>query len=128
MVAQEVRVLAQRSAQASKEIKVLILDSDGQVRNGVEMVKKAGESLTGIAGAVKQVAGFIGELAGASGEQAAAVEEINATVSQLDEMTQKNAALVEQTTAAAQAMTEETAELCRLMFFFGAGNADRQVG
>ena len=121
VVAQEVRVLAQRSAQASKEIKTLILDSDGQVRNGVDRVKKAGESLTGIVSAVRQVAGLIGDLAGASREQATAVDEINVTVAQLDEMTQKNAALVEQTTAAAQAMAGEAGELHRLMSFFEAG-------
>ena len=123
VVAQEVRVLAQRSAQASKEIKALILNSDSQVHNGVDQVKKAGESLTGIVAAVQHVAGLIGELAGASQEQAAAVEQINTTVSQLDEMTQKNAALVEETTAAAQAMAEETGTLRQLMAFFeGAPN------
>jgi methyl-accepting chemotaxis protein len=123
VVAQEVRILAQRSAQASKEIKALILNSDSQVHNGVDQVRKAGESLTGIVTAVQHVAGLIGELAGASQEQAAAVQQINSTVSQLDEMTQKNAALVEETTAAAQAMAEETGALRRLMAFFeGAPN------
>jgi methyl-accepting chemotaxis protein len=128
VVAQEVRVLAQRSAQASKEIKTLILDSDGQVRNGVDMVKKAGDSLTGIVSAVRQVAGLIGDMAGASREQASAVDEINTTVSQLDEMTQKNAALVEETTAAAQAMAGETGDLRRLMAFFDVGGDVRRTG
>ncbi|WP_448206053.1 methyl-accepting chemotaxis protein [Azospirillum sp. sgz302134] len=118
VVAQEVRNLAQRSAQASKEIKSLILDSDSQVRDGVDLVKKAGDALGGIVSGVQQVAGLIAEMASASSEQAAALDEINATVAQMDEMTQKNAALVEETTAAAQAMTGQAADLKTLIGFF----------
>jgi methyl-accepting chemotaxis protein len=117
-VAQEVRNLAQRSAQASKEIKALILDSDGQVREGVDLVKKAGTALEGIVGGVRQVASLIAEMAGASTEQATALDEINATVAQMDEMTQKNAALVEETTAAAQAMASQAADLQEQIGFF----------
>ncbi|MEI6558089.1 MAG: methyl-accepting chemotaxis protein, partial [Rhodospirillaceae bacterium] len=102
VVAQEVRVLAQRSAQASKEIKLLITASDTQVHDGVEMVQKAGSALGGIVSGVNQVAAMIEEMATASAEQASAIDEINSAVAQLDEMTQKNAALVEETTAAAQ--------------------------
>ncbi|MEI6987426.1 MAG: methyl-accepting chemotaxis protein [Rhodospirillaceae bacterium] len=118
VVAQEVRVLAQRSAQASKEIKTLILDSDNQVQNGVEMVKKAGESLSGIVEGVKQVAALIGEIASASTEQATALDEINSAVAAMDEMTQKNAALVEETTAAAQSMSGQAGDLRTLVSFF----------
>ena len=118
VVAQEVRNLAQRSAQASKEIKGLILDSDAQVKDGVELVKKAGDALEGIVSGVQQVAGLIAEMASASSEQAAALDEINATVSQMDEMTQKNAALVEETTAAAQAMAGQANDLKGLIGFF----------
>ncbi|PWC72113.1 methyl-accepting chemotaxis protein, partial [Azospirillum sp. TSH58] len=118
VVAQEVRNLAQRSAQASKEIKGLILDSDAQVKDGVELVKKAGDALEGIVSGVHQVAGLIAEMASASSEQAAALDEINATVSQMDEMTQKNAALVEETTAAAQAMAGQANDLKGLIGFF----------
>jgi methyl-accepting chemotaxis protein len=118
VVAQEVRVLAQRSAQASKEIKVLILDSDAQVQNGVDMVKKAGDSLGGIVGSVQQVAGLIGEIAAGSSEQATALDEINASVAAMDEMTQKNAALVEETTAAAQSMAGQAGDLRQLVGFF----------
>jgi methyl-accepting chemotaxis protein len=126
VVAQEVRVLAQRSAQASKEIKTLILNSDNQVQNGVELVKKAGDSLGGIAKGVQQVAALINEIAAASTEQASALEEINASVASMDEMTQKNAALVEETTAAAQAMAGQASDLRQQVAFFklaGAGRA-----
>ncbi|MDQ2105014.1 methyl-accepting chemotaxis protein [Azospirillum isscasi] len=118
VVAQEVRNLAQRSAQASKEIKTLILNSDAQVKDGVELVRKAGDALEGIVSGVHQVAGLIAEMASASSEQAAALDEINATVSQMDEMTQKNAALVEETTAAAQAMAGQANDLKGLIGFF----------
>ena len=118
VVAQEVRNLAQRSAQASKEIKGLILDSDAQVKDGVELVKKAGDALEGIVSGVHQVAGLIAEMASASSEQAAALDEINATVSQMDEMTQKNAALVEETTAAAQSLATQATDLRSLVSFF----------
>jgi len=118
VVAQEVRNLAQRSAQASKEIKALILDSDGQVREGVELVKKAGGALDGIVSGVREVASLISDMASASTEQATALDEINATVAQMDEMTQKNAALVEETTAAAQAMAGQAADLKDLIGFF----------
>ncbi|HYD68690.1 methyl-accepting chemotaxis protein [Azospirillum sp.] len=118
VVAQEVRQLAQRSAQASKEIKSLILDSDGQVKEGVELVGKAGAALEGIVSGVREVAGLIAEMAAASSEQASALDEINATVAQMDEMTQKNAALVEETTAAAQAMAGQAADLKGLIGFF----------
>ncbi|HYD65411.1 methyl-accepting chemotaxis protein [Azospirillum sp.] len=118
VVAQEVRQLAQRSAQASKEIKSLIMDSDGQVKEGVDLVEKAGDALGGIVQSVREVASLISEMAAASGEQASALDEINATVAQMDEMTQKNAALVEETTAAAQAMSGQADELRSLVGFF----------
>ncbi|CAK0760375.1 methyl-accepting chemotaxis protein [uncultured Gammaproteobacteria bacterium] len=118
VVAQEVRVLAQRSAQASKEIKTLIMASDGEVKQGVDLVRKAGDALVGIVSGVQQVASLIGEIASASSEQASAVEEINSTVAQLDEMTQKNAALVEETTAAAQSMANQAGDLGQQMSFF----------
>ncbi len=118
VVAQEVRVLAQRSAQASKDIKTLITNSDNQVRDGVELVKKAGDSLNGIAGSVQQVAALISEIAGASQEQATALDEINSAVTAMDEMTQKNAALVEETTAAAQSMAGQASDLRHQVAFF----------
>lgn len=125
VVAQEVRVLAQRSAQASREIKALILSSGAQVQNGVAMVTKAGAALTGIVQGVQHVAGLIGEIAGASREQTTALDEINAAVAQMDETTQKNAGLVEETTAAARAMSEQADNLRLLMGFF---TLDRPAG
>ncbi|WP_377808523.1 methyl-accepting chemotaxis protein [Azospirillum sp. A29] len=118
VVAQEVRQLAQRSAQASKEIKGLILDSDAQVKDGVDLVSKAGQALDGIVSGVQQVATLIAEMASASAEQATALDEINSTVANMDEMTQKNAALVEETTAAAQAMSGQATDLKSLVGFF----------
>jgi methyl-accepting chemotaxis protein len=118
VVAQEVRTLAQRSAQASKEIKTLILDSDGQVKDGVELVRKAGTALGRIVSSVKEVATLISDMATASGEQATALDEINSTVAQMDEMTQKNAALVEETTAAAQSLASQASDMRSLMSFF----------
>ncbi|WP_448205878.1 nitrate- and nitrite sensing domain-containing protein [Azospirillum sp. sgz302134] len=118
VVAQEVRQLAQRSAQSSKEIKSLILDSDGQVRQGVELVQEAGSALGGIVSGVQQVAQLISEMASASGEQASALDEINTAVAQMDEMTQKNAALVEETTATAQSLAGQAHDLRQLVAFF----------
>ncbi len=122
VVAQEVRVLAQRSAQASKEIKALILASDSEVQNGVGMVQKAGESLGGIVSAVQEVAGLIAEMASATTEQATTLDQINSAIAQMDESTQKNASLVEETTAAAHGLATQAEELRRLVAFFkGAG-------
>ncbi|MCW2245749.1 methyl-accepting chemotaxis protein [Azospirillum fermentarium] len=123
VVAQEVRNLAQRSAQASKEIKSLIMDSDSQVRGGVELVQKAGAALEGIVSGVHEVASLIAEMASASTEQASALDEINSAVAQMDEMTQKNAALVEETTAAAQAMAGQAGDLKALIGFFKLSGA-----
>ncbi len=118
VVAQEVRNLAQRSAQASKEIKSLILDSDSQVHDGVALVQKAGNALDGIVGSVKEVAVLIAGMATASAEQASALDEINSAVAQMDEMTQKNAALVEETTAAAHQLAEQAHTLTQIVAFF----------
>nr|WP_246499872.1 methyl-accepting chemotaxis protein [Azospirillum soli] len=121
VVAQEVRNLAQRSAQASKEIKGLILTSNDQVKDGVDLVKKAGSALEGIVSGVQQVASLIAEMASASSEQASALDEINVTVSHMDEMTQKNAALVEETTAASQSLANQATDLRRLVGYFKLG-------
>jgi len=126
VVAQEVRTLAQRSATASKEIKGLILDSNEQVESGVDLVNKAGESLQEIVTAIKRVADIVSEIAAASDEQASGLEQVNMAVSQMDEMTQKNAALVEESAAAARSMEEQAGELTDLMAFFnldGMGHA-----
>ena len=127
VVAQEVRVLAQRSAQASREIKALILDSDSQVRDGVGLVRQAGKALSGIVAGVQQVAGLISDIANASHEQTTALDEANQMVAQMDESTQKNAALVEETTAAAKALADEASGLHTLMTVFKVGGSGRRA-
>ena len=118
VVAQEVRLLARRSADASKEIKGLILQSDDHVRDGVTLVREAGEALTGIVNGVRDVAALITDIAGASREQTIALDEINKMVAQMDEVTQKNAALVEETTAAASELDNQASGLRTLMTAF----------
>jgi len=121
VVAQEVRNLAQRSAQASKEIKVLISESGREVGTGADLVKGAGRTLDEILGSVKRVADIVGEIAAASSEQAAGIDQVNSAVTQMDEMTQQNAALVEESAAAAHALEDQSGELTRLMAFFQVG-------
>ncbi|WP_374298969.1 methyl-accepting chemotaxis protein [Ferrovibrio sp.] len=118
VVAQEVRSLAQRAADASRDIKALITESNGQVREGGKLVGQAGETLTEIVGAVKKVTDIVAEIAAASREQATGLEQINTAVGQMDEMTQRNGALVEETSASAQALSEQAAELAKLVGFF----------
>ncbi len=121
VVAQEVRNLAQRSAQASKEIKTLITQSTAEVKQGADLVTGAGTTLDEILGGVKRVADIVAEIAAASSEQAAGIDQVNAAVSQMDEMTQQNAALVEESAAAAQALEQQADELGRQMGAFNVG-------
>jgi len=123
VVAQEVRNLAQRSAQASKEIKGLIAESSSQVRNGADLVKGAGRTLEDILGSVKRVADIVAEIAAASAEQASGIDQVNEAVTQMDEMTQQNAALVEESTAAAHSLEEQSRHLGEVMAFFNTGEA-----
>ena len=118
VVAQEVRQLAQRSAQAASDIKVLIQDSNGQVKNGVQLVNQAGEALGGIVESIGKVAGIVGEISSASQEQASGIQEINSSVASMDDMTQQNSALVEESTAAARALSDQASKLTELMGFF----------
>ncbi len=118
VVASEVRSLAGRSASASKEIKALIMESNQQVKSGSELVNHAGETLKDIVSSVKKVADIIGEIASASAEQSTGIDEINSAVSQMDEMTQQNAALVEENNAAAQSLVHQAQELDEMMQFF----------
>jgi len=127
VVAQEVRNLAQRSAQASKEIKVLISESGREVGTGADLVKGAGKTLDEILGSVKRVADIVGEIAAASSEQAAGIDQVNSAVTQMDEMTQQNAALVEESAAAAHALEDQSGELTRLMAFFQVGGQTAQT-
>ncbi|WP_341894215.1 methyl-accepting chemotaxis protein [Ferrovibrio terrae] len=118
VVAQEVRALAQRSAASSKDIKALIGESNQQVKAGAELVNQAGDSLAEIVGAVKKVSDIIGEIATASQEQSRGLDEVNIAVGNLDEMTQRNGALVEETTASAQSLAEQAAQLNEVVQFF----------
>ncbi|MGI9498401.1 MAG: methyl-accepting chemotaxis protein [Geminicoccaceae bacterium] len=118
VVAQEVRQLAQRSAQAASDIKTLIQDSNGQVKDGVQLVNQAGEALSEIVGSIGEVAEIIQEISAASQEQTSGVQEINSSVNSLDEMTQQNSALVEESSASARSLADEASKLAELMAFF----------
>ncbi|MDH4566120.1 methyl-accepting chemotaxis protein [Pseudomonas sp. BN414] len=107
VVAAEVRTLAQRSAAAAKEIKTLISDSVSKVENGNTLVAQAGQTMSDIVIAIKRVTDIMAEIAAASTEQSRGIEEVNGAVSQMDEMTQQNAALVEEAAAAAEALQEQ---------------------
>ena len=124
VVASEVRSLAGRSAVASKEIRSLINDSVSQVKDGAALVNRAGESLRGIVTSAQQVAGIISDIAAASVQQSTGIDEINTAVNQMDEVTQQNAALVEENTAAAQSMLEQSRNLEQLVSFFKVQEAD----
>ena len=111
VVASEVRSLAQRSAEAAKEIKSLIGASVGRVEAGSKLVADAGQTMTEIVGSVQNVSQIIGEISTASNEQSEGIELINSSVNQLEQMTQQNAALVEQSTAAAESLREQARRL-----------------
>ncbi len=121
VVAQEVRQLAQRSAQAASDIKTLIQDSNGQVKDGVDLVNRTGETLKEIVGSIGKVTGIVQEISSASQEQAAGVQEINSSITSMDEMTQQNSALVEESSAAARALSDQAKNLAQLMDFFKLG-------
>ncbi|MAU94729.1 MAG: hypothetical protein CMP81_02405 [Fulvimarina sp.] len=123
VVAQEVRGLAQRSAEAAKEIKSLIGRSAGQVSDGVQLVDAAGKALRAIAEHVASINGIVQEIASSSEEQAASLAEVNTAVANMDQMTQQNAAMVEQSTAAANHLLKETDELARLIGQFELAEA-----
>jgi methyl-accepting chemotaxis protein len=124
VVASEVRSLAQRSAQAAKEIKALIEDSVGNVAEGGKLVGEAGKIITEIVVSGQQVTELIGEIAVASREQSSGVEEINKAIVQMEQVTQQNAALVEQVTAATLSFEEEAKRLtASLSRFRNAGSA-----
>ncbi len=128
VVAAEVRSLAQRSSQASKEIKELILNTRQQIEEGVGLVKGTGEALEEIIAAVKQVADLIVEIASASKEQAVALDEVNSAVAHLDEITQQNAALVEENAAGVSTLTAQAGQLKELVSFFQVRGGGPQGG
>jgi len=111
VVASEVRSLAQRSSQAAKDIKELITTSNGQVRDGVDLVNRAGQSLAEIVSSINGVADIVANIAAASAEQASGVEQVNKALSQMDEVTQQNSALVEQSAATAKTLEQQSAAM-----------------
>ena len=124
VVAAEVRNLAQRSAQAAKEIKTLIKDSVGKVEDGTKLVDDSGATLSEIVTAVKKVSDIIAEIAAAAQEQSTGIEEVNKAVTQLDEVTQQNAALVEEAAAASKSMDDQSTSLQELVSIFSIGEGE----
>jgi methyl-accepting chemotaxis protein len=111
VVASEVRSLAQRSSQAAKDIKDLIVNSSGQVEQGVQLVNRAGDSLKEILQSIRAVADIVADIANASTEQAAGIDQINKALAQMDEVTQQNSALVEENAATAKTLEDQSSAL-----------------
>jgi methyl-accepting chemotaxis protein len=118
VVASEVRTLAGRSAEAAREIKTLITDSVDKVGVGTEQVAQAGATMQEIVTSIQHVANIVGEIASASNEQSIGIAQINQAVTQLDSVTQQNAALVEETSAASSALQEQARDLAKLAASF----------
>ncbi|KQQ88946.1 methyl-accepting chemotaxis protein [Massilia sp. Leaf139] len=127
VVASEVRNLAQRSAAAAKEIRSLITDSVSQVETGGQLVEEAGSTMQEIVQGIARVTGIMSEIASASAEQTLGIEQVNAAITQMDDVTQQNAALVEEAAAAAGALEEQAAALARLVSTFKLDSADGHV-
>ncbi len=118
VVASEVRTLAQRSANAAKEIQTLIIESSERVETGTAQVHRAGVTMEEVVSSVKRVTDIIAEISLASREQSSGIEQVNEAVSSMDKATQQNAALVEQAAAAAQSLQEQTGSLVGLVSVF----------
>jgi methyl-accepting chemotaxis protein len=118
VVASEVRTLAQRSASAAKEIKALIDDSVSKVAAGAQLVSTAGSTMDEVQDSVRRVTAIVGEITLANHEQTSGIEQINIAISQMDQVTQQNAALVEQAAAAAAAMQDQAGELNQVVSQF----------
>jgi methyl-accepting chemotaxis protein len=118
VVASEVRSLAQRSASAAKEIKLLIDDSVSQVDAGSRLVGQAGATMKDIVESVRKVTDLVAEISAASSEQTGGIEQVNRAITDMDNTTQQNAALVEEAAAAAQAMRDQAANLSGLVSIF----------
>jgi methyl-accepting chemotaxis protein len=124
VVAGEVRNLAQRSAAAAKEIKDLIRDSVSKVQDGSQLVNESGATLGEIVDAISRVTTMIADISMASNEQSEGIEQVNKAVTQMDEMTQQNAALVEQASAAGEAMADQARGMRQILGFFTTGEGD----
>jgi methyl-accepting chemotaxis protein len=127
VVASEVRALAQRSADAAKQIKGLISTSTTQVGQGVKLVAETGKSLERIMAQVAEINNAVGEIAAGARQQAIGLQEVNGAINQMDQVTQQNAAMVEQSTAASHWLSQETAQLSDLVGQFQVGRAEDDV-
>jgi methyl-accepting chemotaxis protein len=125
VVASEVRALAQRSAEAAKEIKGLISASTTQVDHGVKLVAETGQSLERIMAQVTEINSVVSEIAAGAQEQATGLQQINIAIGQMDQVTQQNASMVEESTAASHSLSEETDQLSDLIAHF---HVDRATG
>lgn len=121
VVANEVRALAQRSADAARDIKELIVSGSGQVENGVRLVGRTGEALDNIVVKIGEVRSLVSEISTTAESQAANLQQVNKAVREMDKSTQQNAAMVEQGTAAARSLTSEADQLARLVNGFEIG-------
>jgi methyl-accepting chemotaxis protein len=121
VVASEVRALAQRSAEAAKEIKGLISTSATQVGAGVKLVAESGKALERIIGQVSEINRVVAEIASGAHEQATGLEEVNTAINLMDSSTQQNATMVEESAAASQALSEETNQMATLVEQFRIG-------
>ena len=127
VVASEVRGLAQRASESAREIKTLIRESASQVEAGSELVNRTGESLEEILRRAAEVSGLVADIAVAASEQASGLDEINTGVNQLDQVTQQNAAVAEETTAAATSLLQKAEELTHELSGFQTGTAGQIV-
>ncbi len=118
VVASEVRSLAQRSSQAAKDITGLITNSNGQVKDGVQLVNQAGTALHEILNSIKTVSDFVADIASASAEQATGIDQINRAMTQMDEVTQQNSALVEENAATAKTLEHQAQAMHEQIGFF----------
>ena len=123
VVASEVRALAQRSADAAKEIKGLITESTDHVANGATLVRKTGDTLQSIVGAVAEVAALVHDIAASAREESSGLSEVNRAINHMDQVTQQNAAMVEQTTSAAQQLRSQSDRMGDLIGQFAVGPA-----
>jgi methyl-accepting chemotaxis protein len=129
VVAGEVRNLAQRSASAAKEIKELISDSVSKVQEGTRLVENAGNTMTEIVSSVQRVTDIMGEISAASSEQSAGIDQVNNAITSMDEVTQQNAALVEEAAAAAESLVDQAVSLMDVVSSFklqGAAQHERR--
>ncbi|HEY0043668.1 MAG TPA: methyl-accepting chemotaxis protein [Allosphingosinicella sp.] len=129
VVANEVRALAQRSADAAQEIGALISNSTKQVDSGVSLVGEAGKALERIIGSVGEISGLVSQIAMAADQQSSALAQVNTAIVEMDKVTQQNAAMVEESTAAARSLADEATGLAQLVGHFNVvGSSSRRAG